>query len=316
MSILAGAALTGGFSKRLLFMASALIASAGFCALRASAPESLAGLAYDQQLNVYGVRAVYEFRGTFDDAGRFQDTWARGGTTMSKLAASITGNYIAPRSGTCTYVKTGPDTATLTWNFEEPWRNDDPANSPAVWNLVFSQTPSEPFLYEATATMGNEAGRLKLSQQSGGGALENVSTRVRVRSGEPTIVGFIARERSDFLIRVSGPALTHYGVDGVWAAPTFSVHGADGALVRLWVPVDEAKAFAENSAGVPLTWDETDGFRRTNNRAFTLTGAFPFEPGSKDVSVVATLSGATTIVLEAPAGDTGGQALVEVYRLP
>ena len=104
----------------------------------------------------------------------------------------------------------------------------------------------------------------------------------------------------EVLIRVVGPSLASFGVTGVWSDPDF-------ALYRETTPAQVNEGHYANGPG------GNSGFQKI----FTVVGAFPLLPGSKDAADIVRLDpGAYTIVCNPSAGDPGGEALIEVYFLP
>lgn len=142
--------------------------------------------------------------------------------------------------------------------------------------------------------------------------LINISTRVRVHSGEVTVVGFIAAKLSDFVIRIAGPALSSFQVQDVWNKPQFKIFAGQNE-VKAWSEVNIDGKFV-----YPPTprWDADKAYRATNIQAFQRVGAFPFDDNSNDVAVVVGLeAGPHTIVVQPSPDDPGGTALIEVYEL-
>lgn len=126
--------------------------------------------------------------------------------------------------------------------------------------------------------------------------LVNISTRAKVGSGDGVLIGgFVVHgtQSKKLLVRAAGPALLKQKVTGVLANPRFKVYSRKTLI-------------AEN--------DDWDGSAALTE-AFVRTGAFPFDPGSKDSALVLDLApGQYTVVVE---GADGGEgiALVEVYEL-
>lgn len=130
---------------------------------------------------------------------------------------------------------------------------------------------------------------------STGGALANVSARMRVVEGDASrslIVGFVIAGTNGkrVLLRAVGPALTAFGVVGALADPQLKLYGSTGALIA----TNDDWAGTETSA------------------AAAAVGAFALAPGARDSAVVVTLQpGSYTLVVAPNGGD--GVALAEVY---
>ena len=124
--------------------------------------------------------------------------------------------------------------------------------------------------------------------------LSNLSTRGRVTSDSPLILGFAiaGTESRRVLVRAGGPALTGFGVSGALSATRLQVYSAAGALLA----TNEGWANAAEIAQTAAT-----------------AGAFPFAAGSADSAAVVTLSPGSYTIQVADARGTGGVALAEIY---
>ncbi len=128
--------------------------------------------------------------------------------------------------------------------------------------------------------------------------LVNLSTRGRVSSGDPLILGFAIAgpDSRRVLIRGVGPALVTFGVTEALASTRLQVYDAAGTLI------------ASNQG-----WNNAADLVQTA----VATGAFPLAPGSADSAAVITLvPGAYTAQISAPAAPgnaLGGIALAEIY---
>jgi|GEM_PF-1118680 len=124
--------------------------------------------------------------------------------------------------------------------------------------------------------------------------LVNMSIRV-VTNGSPIIPGIVVDTPLKALIRVAGPSLSQFGVQGVLSNPKVTVYAA-GRIIG------ENDDWGTNEAVVTA--------------AVTKTGAFPFTKGSKDAALVVDLPvGAYTCVVTGDPGTTG-EVILEVYRVP
>jgi hypothetical protein len=117
--------------------------------------------------------------------------------------------------------------------------------------------------------------------------LINVSARAGVKAGRTLILGFVVANGSKpVLVRAGGPVLDQYGLSGL----------SDPSL----------KLF-DGSATVVATNDNwPDGLREL----FATLGATPYEAGSKDAALVATLAGPHTVHVT---GTSDGVVLAEAY---
>lgn len=126
-------------------------------------------------------------------------------------------------------------------------------------------------------------------------AVANVSLRGRVSAGQPLQAGFIIRQvQREVLVRIIGPGLGQFGISTFWAQPQH-------ALVPQF----------------PTRPPVSAGWSSIASGLFSFLGAFPLRAESRDgVSLYSLPPGAYSIVCDAPAGDPGGEVLIEVYLLP
>ncbi len=127
----------------------------------------------------------------------------------------------------------------------------------------------------------------------GSARLVNVSARNRVGTGSDVLIaGFsiAGRGSKQLLIRAVGPTLATFGVAGALADPALQVLDGQGATVA-----------ANDNWGAALA------------PAFAQVGAFPLAAGSRDAAVLVMLPAGTYTVQVAGAGNTTGEALVEIY---
>jgi len=124
----------------------------------------------------------------------------------------------------------------------------------------------------------------------------NLSTRASVAGGEQALIaGFTIPGRSPrtILIRGIGPGLAQFGVANPIADPQIQLYQADGR---------------------PRVGSFSDDWDVSSLPAFTSTGAFSLETGSKDAAFYSVLNpGSYTVVLTGKSGESG-TALIEVYE--
>ncbi len=140
---------------------------------------------------------------------------------------------------------------------------------------------------------------------STGGKLINTSTRLQVNATSAPIIGFVVAPGTGtrkLLVRVSGPALNQFGLTGTLGDPSLKVTNSLGGVLATndnWeTPSDTRSA---DSAGLKA--------------AFGVSGAFAFDPGSKDASILIDLAPGNYGIQVAGEGGTSGLALIEVYDL-
>ena len=278
----------------------------------AQAPDSLAGKTYHERYIFTPSRATIATIVQFKADGTFSYVRLAGGSTLNLQAPAAVFTTTPPADTTYTYTRTGPATGTLFMD------NTSPALQKT---LTFTSATSGTI--DLIAGAGGGAFLLTDKPTADAAPLSNVSLRGRVEPGRPLIAGFAVpgTERHDVLIRVVGPSLSQFGLSGTWADPDFSVvaaqpdtsvrKGIDDVYYADW----SSPSRQTNQPGSPQL-DQTNptaGFKRIFNYA----GAFPLLDGSKDaVQIMNVGSGAYTVVCVAPAGDPGGDVLIEIYYLP
>ena len=205
-----------------------------------------------------------------------------------------------PKDGTYTYVRTGESTATLelvddSGNKQSYALPFSSLSGGMYWNFVPNYSD---FYFTDLAAMQSAP-------------VTNVSMRGQVSPGHPLIVGLVipGTQEREVLIRAVGPSLAPFGVSGVWADPDFQLYQGT-------IPANPKEVHYGDwsvqpfSGGLPSA---VAGFQKI----FNYLGAFPLLAGSKDAAdVVRLAAGIYTIVASTGAGDTGGEALLEVYPLP
>lgn len=197
----------------------------------------------------------------------------------SKIFVSPSGGS-AP-AGTFTYNRTNDSIGVLTFT--------GPAGGSTNFTLNFG---SQSF------SSGGGFGTFQIRELSSyrEAALANVSVKGRVSSGQSLTCGFVVRRTGqEVLVRVVGSSLSSFGSPLFWAQPRYSLY----------------PQFP--TAPVTGPWRDSSALQSL----FAFLGAFPLKSGSNDLANVYSLArGAYTIVCDAPAGDPGGDVLVEVYVLP
>lgn len=126
------------------------------------------------------------------------------------------------------------------------------------------------------------------------GMLGNISTRLRVGTGDDVLVGGLVIEGNgpkQVLVRALGPTLlTQFGLSGALADPTLELHDSSGATIL----ANDNWADASNAQSIP-------------------TGLRP--PNSLESALLTTLNpGAYTAIVHG-VGDSTGVALVEAYDI-
>lgn len=126
-----------------------------------------------------------------------------------------------------------------------------------------------------------------------GGKLLNISTRLRVQTGDNALIGgFIVTgtDAKKVIIRAIGPSLTQSGVGGALVDPVLELHGSDGSLIVA-----------------------NDNWKDTQEAEITATGIAP--KNDLESAIVRTLApGSYTAILRGK-NDGTGIGLVEAYDL-
>jgi hypothetical protein len=132
--------------------------------------------------------------------------------------------------------------------------------------------------------------------------LSSISARNEVGTGDNIlIVGFAVSGNTpiQLLIRGVGPGLTPLGVTGVLADPVLEVHTKIN---------DQDVIVATND-----NWSDEPNAAQA---AVAVPGAFELSPGSNDAVLLLTLSAGIYTAHVRGAGNTTGNAIVEVYDVP
>jgi hypothetical protein len=167
-------------------------------------------------------------------------------------------------------------------------------------------TPTAAGTYISTITATNSSG-LNTTQLTwliapfGYSHIVNFSARALSGPGaDSLIVGFVVSgDGKNLLVRGIGPALTAFGITNFLADPTLTLYGANGGVV------DQNDNWQVTQGGL------NDGALIAATAA--TVGAFPLGNGSKDASLLETVSnGVHTTGLLTP-NSTTGVGLIEIY---
>lgn len=123
----------------------------------------------------------------------------------------------------------------------------------------------------------------------------NISTLANVGTGSNILdAGFVlsGTGTKTMLVRGAGPALTGFGVSNVLANPVLTLYNA------------QQTSIASNTG-----WANNSQL----SAAFTATGAFPYPANSADSALLQALSPGSYSAIVSGAGNTTGNAIVEVY---
>ena len=211
--------------------------------------------------------------------------------------------FTAGVSGSWTPEHTSPYAPTFTATGMPAWASLDPATG------AISGTPTDApgTITQATVTAaaaGQVVGtvRVNLVVARAGADLApiNMSTRGRVGVGAQILIpGFVVggTEPRTLLIRAIGPTLggPRFNVAGTISDPILSVLDRDGL-----------ELFTNDN------WGDTSDLAALR-AAFTATGAFGLDEGSKDAALLVTLQPGLYTAQAMGVGDATGVALVEVY---
>ena len=214
---------------------------------------------------------------TAGQSATFSVTATGAGLTYQWYRGS-SGSTTTPIAGATSAAYTTPFLTEATNYWVRITNNGGSVDSAIVTAPAPTTTPSSP----TTPVQANAMG------------LVNMSIRV-VTNGSPIIPGIVVDMPLKALIRVAGPSLAQFGVQGALSNPKVTVYAA-GRIIG------ENDDWGTNEAVVTA--------------AVTKTGAFPFTKGSKDAATVVDLPvGAYTCVVTGDPGTTG-EVILEVYRVP
>jgi hypothetical protein len=283
--------------KRLLLLAILVCAQAS-----AAAPDSIAGKVFRLFTSFSGRPDTSESTIVLGTDSRYIYLRYAASTTMAPVGGShgVIALQTPLADGAFVYTRTGDSTATLALVGDDGVKRS--------FDLAFS-----------TLTTGNLAGSLAglnpfcLTDLAAAqtAPISNVSMRGPVAPDRPLTAGFVVpgTQEREVLIRVVGPSLAQYGVTGAWADPEFVIYQGNG--LRAYV----RQSYGGDWCAVPFgsSVSPEAGMRKI----FNYVGDFPLVSGSKDAAEVVRLApGAYTLMTVTPPGDTGGEALIEVYFLP
>lgn len=280
-----------------------------YCPLLAIAPDSIVGKVFEHSPYIDSVRRGYFAITEFPSATTFHHVvWESGSVSDSSKGVVWKLGFNQPQDGTYLYQRISETQATLT--------ESSPSGDTRSFDLVFTSPTSGTY---TTPTNASASTTFTLVDEAEFHAFPLINTSVRGHVGinQPLIAGIIIPGTTprSVVIRAVGPTLTKFGVTGVWTDPHLEIHSSNSTLssdklnTLAGVYFDD---WSTDPAQVPVGTTEA-----ALGNLFSYTGAFPFSKGSKDaVAFVRLDPGAYTIVCQAPAGDSGGDTLIEVYMVP
>src|SRR5438132_550397 len=125
------------------------------------------------------------------------------------------------------------------------------ASGDASFNVSFPQIGAD---QRVTATATDPNNNTSEFSAAIGGQLLNISTRMKVLTGDSVLIGgFIigGSGNKEVLLRAMGPTLTQFGVTGVLADPTMELHNGAGTLIASnnnWKDTQQAAISATGKA--------------------------------------------------------------------
>jgi hypothetical protein len=277
--------------RRMLGLALLLAASCGSPAAAVEAPGSLAGFIMREVHYTFGVSPWVDAVSLFNADGSYTGLYFK--LSFRPIPA-------APRDGTYTYTKTGPDTATLV------------RTTPGGLTETRTMTFTTPTTGELVGANGYDGGPFVLSHPSQPPVLVNTSQRAWVAPGRPGIVGFVvpAGRVSLCLIRAVGPGLGIFPGTTPAADARLEVYRA-GDLIG-----SDLIATNDDWERDPVFGADAE-FVAATTTMINYTGAFPLAAGSKDAAFVLLLSsGNYTVHMLVPEGAPEAEILGEVYVVP
>jgi hypothetical protein len=282
------------------------------CALPALAttPQSLANKVYRRTTAIVPTRYLAETTVVFQDNGRFTTLIDANGSEVQPFP-SLARVYLRPsRDGTYLFRRISDTEAYADLTYDDGSKSTISIPD-AVVSLNATRDTSVQLTDVTTLT-----------------PITNLSLRAHVEPGHPVIAGlnvpgtpvaqngfvqWLGELRREVLIRVVGPGLAQFGVTNAWADPDFQLYRGTNLAY-----VSEGHYSDWTVPPVPYRNTRPDAVTEAEFRKiFSAVGAFPLESQSKDAAAVVRLNpGSYTIVCNAPAGDAGGEVLIEVYVLP
>lgn len=134
-------------------------------------------------------------------------------------------------------------------------------------------------------------------------SLANLSLRGQIGAGDNVLIGgFIIRDPADFdrplrvLIRAIGPSLADFGVESVCPDPVLTLFNQSGEIIAT------NEQWFENTVSL--------------SEIFKQVGAFPLAAGSLDAAILMELPPGAYTAHIGSKSTSGGEALLEIYRLP
>jgi sugar lactone lactonase YvrE len=131
-------------------------------------------------------------------------------------------------------------------------------------------------------------------QTSGAGRLQNISTRLRVQTGDNVLIGgfvITGTQPKQLLIRAIGPSLTSFGISDVLADPVLELHDGAGTLIT-----------------------SNDNWMDAPNRQEIIDSGIP-PTNDLESAILMTLDPGPYTAIVRGVNDTTGIALVEAYDL-
>src|SRR6266480_3020140 len=164
------------------------------------------------------------------------------------------------------------------------------ASGDASFNVSFPQIGAD---QRVTATATDPNNNTSEFSAAIGGQLLNISTRMKVLTGDSVLIGgFIigGSGNKEVLLRALGPTLTQFGVTGVLADPTMELHNGAGTLIA-----------------------SNNNWKDPQQAAISATGLAP--PNDLESAILSNLASGNYTAIVRGKNNTTGVALVEVYDL-
>ena len=293
----------------------------------ATAPDSIAGSVFRSKGGYAGTRILWEHTIILGGDGRYS-------VIKNAVATTTSGNWrieAPPADGTYSYTKTGPTTGEVAFSDATMGRMytvgfaDGPSDGLVTLALNFNPTANVSSEFSVSGDLargeysrspGGRIGEFSLTKLSTiqRQPVPNISVRGNMSADRPLIAGYVIQgDYKDVLIRVVGPSLRSLGVNAPWANPRFDIYrgGSPTPIGGPPGPKRDAISYYDDWSSDPSA---VDG----EQKLFAYVGAFPLEMGSQDAVGVTPRypPGAYTVVCTMATGETGGEALIEVYFLP
>lgn len=216
-------------------------------------------------------------------------------TTGNSFTLTALTNTVSPSTGNYVYTRTGATTAQITAT--------DSTGVTIIYSLTFTTTTSANFAI--SNSLGQQRGIIVIENPvtttttpSAPAGLSNMSVRTVVPAGGQVIPGLVLDAPTRVLVRVAGPTLASFGVADTLPNPRLSLFNGTTAI-------------ASND-----DWSDTAANQTAVQTAANRTGAFAFLAGSKDAAIVADLAAGSYTCLISGEGNTSGEVILEVYRVP